>query len=302
MPNELRNQTVEPFGRFMNQRLATLATVLLIGAPSVTAFDLSLAVVAAPTSTTTARQRRPFATPVKGLGIAKAPPAGAQVSQAIRFNTSLQWKTNPSTRTVFAIDAERRLWFIDPTSGWPYTLDARGVVYTANALSGIVYSLGALARWQGSVPYFFANWAFVDGFYTVPALGLYLSIYTNPSFGFFAYSDCYTEIWQYDSYFDASAFSAESMDLGSSADPDGRNDDNNGDGRPDGSSGTNNSEPNGGGDNTSIDNQGADGGGNVDFGGGAGQGSGAEFGDGSSFGGGFDFGGGSDVGGGGGYD
>jgi hypothetical protein len=211
----------------MSRRFTLLAAVLLISPAFMAVGELSPGLAAAPIGTSTKRQTRAFATPLRRHGIATEPPSGARPTEAIRFNTSLQWKANPSTRTVFAIDADRRVWFIDPTSGWPYTLDAQGMAYTANALSGIVYSLGKLALWQGSVPYFFQNWAFVGGVYALTTFDLYLSIYTNPAIELFAYGDTYAEIWQYQNYFDSSAFSSQGMSLETGEDPGGRHQDTN---------------------------------------------------------------------------
>lgn len=202
----------------MSRRFTLLTALLLINPASLALAELPVGVAAAPLNKSTSRQTRTVAIPLKRNGIAKEPPTGAKPTQAIRFTTSLQWKTNPSTRTVFAIDADRRVWFIEPTSGWPYTLDGRGIVYTANALNGTVYSLGSLALWTGTVPYFFQNWALAGGIYTMASFDLYLSIYTNTAIDFFAYTDTYTEIWQYQNYFESSAFSAQSMSFDSSDD------------------------------------------------------------------------------------
>mgnify|MGYP006270347597 CR=1 FL=1 len=191
----------------------TLLAALLIGSPFLGVVNLSHPADAAPMGSSRIRQARAFTQPVHNKGVAVGPPIGAQVTTAIHFNPSLRWKTNPSTRTVFAIDADRRVWFIDPTSGWPYTLDSRGVAYTANARSGIVYSLGNLAQWPGTIPYFFENWALVGGLYTIAAFDRYLAIYTNPGFGLVDYSETYATIWQYEPYFESSAFSAERINL-----------------------------------------------------------------------------------------
>ena len=192
----------------------TLLTALLLVAPIWLLVDDGVQpVAAAPLGTSSGRQSRAVATPIRRSGIAQDPPRGAKPTQAIRFNPSLQWKKNPSTHTVFAIDADRRVWFIDPTSGWPYTLDQRGIAYTANARTGIVYNLGNLTRWPGSIPYLFGNWALIGGFYSLAGFDAYLSIYTNPAIAMVAYSDTYAEIWQYQNYFESSGFNAQSLSL-----------------------------------------------------------------------------------------
>lgn len=189
-----------------------LAALLLVS-------PLFQAAEAAPGDISRSRQTRSIAVPIKHYGIAIEPPSGAKRTEAIRFDTSLRWKTNPSTRTIFTIDAERRLWFIDPTSGWPYTLDGKGNAYTANARTGEVYSAGNLALWPGNIPYFFANWSLVGGVYTLASLDLYLSIYANPAIDFLPYGNTYGEIWDYQHYFESSDFSSQTMSLESAADP-----------------------------------------------------------------------------------
>ena len=263
----------------MSRRFTLLTALLLVSPASLALAELPVGVAAAPLNKTTSRQSpqtRTVAIPLKQNGIAKEPPTGAKPTEAIRFNTSLQWKTNPSTRTVFAIDADRRVWFIEPTSGWPYTLDGRGIVYTANALNGIVYSLGSLALWTGTVPYVLQNWALAGGVYTMASLDLYLSIYTNPAIEFFAYSDTYSQIWQYQNYFESSAFSAQTMSFGSGDDAVTPSLD---------ASGT----PSLGLDGLHgihVDGPGSDNGGGFDFGAGADVGAGGDVGGGGDFGGG----------------
>jgi len=200
--------------------LIALAALLVISPASLAVGALMQAVAAAPTTESNRRQLLKVATPVRNPAVATAPPQGAQPTEAIQFDTSLRWKSDPSTRTVFSIDGNRRIWFIDPTSGWPYTLDSRGVVYTANALSGIVYSLGSLARWQGTIPYFFRYWSVVGGMVTMPTLGLFMAIAANPNFGAFSYSECYSEIWEYGNDFESAEFSAANLNLQIDADAD----------------------------------------------------------------------------------
>ena len=201
------------FDSLMKTSIATLTTLLLISPASLVPGDGLLKVSAAPTDTNSMQQKRSLALPIKRVAIAQAPPPGAQIANAIRFNTSLQWKSNPKTRTVFAIDSNQRIWFIDPTSGWPYTLDSQGVVYTANALNGIVYSLGLLRRWQGNIPYFFQNWSYVGGIYVVPSIAFYSAIYWNPTYASTSYYESYAEVWQYENYFDSPEFRSADIDV-----------------------------------------------------------------------------------------
>lgn len=202
----------------MTLRFAILTSLLLIcPAPlplsALAINDVFLAVQAAPTGKGNVPQQRAFATPVQHAARAQAPPTGAKTSKTLSFNTASQWKRNPATHTVFTIDSQKQIWFIDPTSGWPYTLDSRGIVYTANAISGNVYSVGHLSAWPGRIPYFFQNWSYSAGMYTVPSLNIYLDIYLGSSSRFFPYDESYSEVWQYHSYFESTDFSSQTMEL-----------------------------------------------------------------------------------------
>ncbi len=77
---------------------------------------------------------------------AAVPPRGAMPSTALKLDRGLTWKSDPKTHSVFAVASDQQLWFIDPATGWPYTIDRRGEVFTADPFNGAVYSLGRLSR------------------------------------------------------------------------------------------------------------------------------------------------------------
>ena len=200
-----------------NHWLQFIAAALIAGA-GLALPPLARPVVAAP-EPITAAQGRQVARPAKGAGIAAAPPAGAQPSQALSFNTAMRWKRDAKTRTVFAVDDNRQLWFIEPSSGWPYTIDRRGVVYTANARTGTVYVVNTVAAWPGPQPYFFGYWRYSNGFYVVPDIDVYASLYLDAALTTVLYADTYNAIWDLnEAYFASEAFAADRIDL----DPGGR--------------------------------------------------------------------------------
>lgn len=155
---------------------------------------------------------RELAKPRKAAEIAGAPPQGSKPSNALLFDKSLRWKSDPKTHSVFAIDSNQQIWFIDPNSGWPYTIDRKGVVYTANARTGNVYIVNTITNWSAPWPYFFRYWSYSNGFYVVPAYGTYAAIYSDSSINSFTYNESYTLIWEENTnYFDSEAFNAESF-------------------------------------------------------------------------------------------
>ena len=152
------------------------------------------------------------AKPIQGKR-ATAAPQGAKQSSALKFNKAMQWKTNPGSHSVFAVGDNKLLWFMDPTTGWPYTIDARGIVYTADPLTGVVYDLGRLSSWAGDALYFFALWDFVDGSYRIPTLDTYVNIYVDSSYSYYAYDLAYAEVWEYQEYFVSDDFADDTIDL-----------------------------------------------------------------------------------------
>lgn len=144
---------------------------------------------------------------------ANAPPKGAKRSNALTFSKSLKWKTDPKTHSVFAIGPGKQLWFMDPSTGWPYTIDRNGNVYTADPVSGFVYFIGALSSWIGDALYFFASWDYVDGYYTVPTYDVYVTYWDDSSVISYDYDLAYTEVWEYEEYFESTEFTQEIVEV-----------------------------------------------------------------------------------------
>jgi hypothetical protein len=151
------------------------------------------------------------ATPVKTQR-AKVPPAGAKTTTVLHLDKSIKSKTDPKSHSVFAVGEHNQLWFMDPTSGWPYTIDAKGYVYTSDPSTGSVYSLGKLSKWSGAAPYFFTLWDYADGSYRVPSMNTYVTIYTDNSTPTYTYDTAYTEVWEYQDYFSSEEFTEETVD------------------------------------------------------------------------------------------
>jgi len=174
-------------------------------------FGLSALGAAGAAGPAPAKSTTHVAKPVKS-GRAKSPPAGAKLLARLRFNTSIKWKTDPKSHSVFAVGEHKELWFIDPTSGWPYTINAKGYVYTADPSTGSIYGLGKLSKWVGPAPYFFTLWDYADGKYRVPTFNTYLTIYDDSAAPVYTYDTAYTEVWDYQEYFNSEEFSEETVD------------------------------------------------------------------------------------------
>jgi hypothetical protein len=145
------------------------------------------------------------AKPAKGHR-AKAPPAGAKPSTALRFAKGAKWKADPKTHAVFAVDG-RQVWFLDPDTGWPYTIDAHGVVYTSDPLTGSVYDLGRLSAWRAPALYFFDYWDRTGGSYALTGYDTYTTLYADDSYSTYTYDDAYDEVWEEnDAYFASDDF------------------------------------------------------------------------------------------------
>ncbi len=153
---------------------------------------------------------REVARPSKGKR-ANAPPRNAKRSDAVQFDKQVKWKSNPKSRAVFAVD-DGLVWFVEPETGWPYTIDRRGIIYTADAETGEVYSLGQLSDWEGDAPYFFEYWDYDDGAYVFEDYEAYEALYVDQAIEDYAYEQAYDEVWEYEDYFESEEFAANTIE------------------------------------------------------------------------------------------
>jgi hypothetical protein len=138
--------------------------------------------------------------PVRGVR-ATAPPAGARTSTSLRMAPGLVWKSDPATHAVFAVGADRQIWFVDAGTGWPYTVTAVGEVFTADPRDGSVYSLGRLSSWTGDLLYLFSFWDIDGGRYRLPAYDTWVTYYADDRVESFGWDETYTEVWEYDEFY-----------------------------------------------------------------------------------------------------
>ncbi|MBK8285310.1 MAG: acid shock protein [Ahniella sp.] len=136
--------------------------------------------------------------PARKAAPVKAPPKGAKRAKNMRFNKGLKWKTDAKTKSAFAVGPKQEIWFMDPDTGWAYTVDRAGWVYTADPYTGIVYALGDLNSWVGDLLYFFSFWDYSGGSFSVPNVQYYTDIYVDVNIVSYDVNVAYTEVWEYE--------------------------------------------------------------------------------------------------------
>ncbi len=135
------------------------------------------------------------------------PPRGARRVHGRYWNPSWRWKSDPHTRTVFVVTPSRELWFLDPTSGWAYTIDRWGRVYTADPRARWVYYVGPVHAWQGDLPYFFSHWEPYNGYYRVPRFDSFSVYYGSSRYRGYDYAYAYDTLWGFERWFYSPSFS-----------------------------------------------------------------------------------------------
>jgi hypothetical protein len=127
-----------------------------------------------------------------------APPRGSYLVRGRYWDTRIRWKTDPQTRSLFAM-YRGEVWFLDPTSGWAYTVDRYGRVYTADPRYRAVYYVDNISTWDGDLPYFFGYFSPYGGYYSLPRYRYYASYWDSPRYSWYGYYDAYDFWW--DSYY-----------------------------------------------------------------------------------------------------
>ncbi|MCU0755403.1 MAG: hypothetical protein MUE46_09825 [Xanthomonadales bacterium] len=135
------------------------------------------------------------------------PPRGARRVHGRYWNPSWSWKSDPHTRTVFVVTPSRELWFLDPTTGWAYTIDRWGRVYTADPRARWVYYVGPVHAWQGDLPYFFSHWEPHNGYYRVPRFDSFSVYYGSSRYRGYDYAYAYDTLWGFERWFYSPSFS-----------------------------------------------------------------------------------------------
>lgn len=123
-----------------------------------------------------------------------------------RFDPRWGWRSAPRHRVVYTY-FRGDLWFLDPTTGWAYSVDRYGVVYTADPDRGWVYSLGPLTRWTADLLYFFDLYRFDRGYWYCSDYDYFVDEWESRGRrGYDSYDSAYSALWQWEPYFGSPAF------------------------------------------------------------------------------------------------
>lgn len=135
-----------------------------------------------------------------------AAPAGAVRVYNRRFDPRWNWRAAPRYRVVYSY-YRGDMWFLDPTTGWAYSIDRYGIVYTADPYRGWVYSLGPLTRWTADLLYFFDLYRFDRGYWYCRDYDYLVDLWEeNSRYGYYTYDTAYSTLWDWEPYFGSSTF------------------------------------------------------------------------------------------------
>jgi hypothetical protein len=152
------------------------------------------------------RQQLRVATPVRNARW-RSPPPGAVRIHHRRFDTRWNWRTAPDYRVVYTY-SRGELWFLDPTTGWAFSVDRYGIVYTADPWRGWVYSLGPLTRWTADLLYFFDLYRFDRGYWYCRDFDYFVDHWERypRRGGYYTYDTAYSTLWDWEPYWGSRSF------------------------------------------------------------------------------------------------
>lgn len=147
------------------------------------------------------RGRRAVAVPIRGQRWFNAP-RGAIELRGRYWDPRTRWVVDARTHSTYAVLSNGEVWFLEPSSGWGYTVDRYGRVYTADPRRRSVYALNDLSSWRGDLYYFFSYFAPWDGYYTVRNYDWFYSNYYGRRNTLYDYGYAYTQTWDlFDDYY-----------------------------------------------------------------------------------------------------
>lgn len=152
------------------------------------------------------RQQLRVATPVRNARWRSPPPGAVRVYHR-RFDTRWNWRPAPDYRVVYTY-SRGELWFLDPTTGWAFSVDRYGIVYTADPWRGWVYSLGPLTRWTADLLYFFDLYRFDRGYWYCRDYDYFVDHWERypRRGGYYTYDTAYTTLWDWEPYWGSRSF------------------------------------------------------------------------------------------------
>lgn len=151
------------------------------------------------------RQQVRVASPSRYARWNSAPPGAVRVYHK-RFDARWQWRSAPRHHVVYTY-YRGDIWFLDPTTGWAYSIDRYGIVYTADPYRGWVYSLGPLTRWTADLLYFFDLYRFDRGYWYCSDYDYFVDLWEDyPRYGYYTYDTAYSTVWEWEPYFSSPTF------------------------------------------------------------------------------------------------
>ena len=151
------------------------------------------------------RQQIRVATPVRNARWDRAPRGAVRVYNR-RFDPRWQWRSAPRHRVVYTY-YRGDVWFLDPTTGWAYSVDRFGIVYTADPYRGTVYSLGPLTRWTADLLYFFDFYHFDRGYWYLDEYDYFVDQWEDRRrYDYYTYDTAYSTVWSWEPYFSSPAY------------------------------------------------------------------------------------------------
>lgn len=151
------------------------------------------------------RQQVRVARPVRNARWTSAPRGAVRVYHR-SFDPRWQWRSAPRYRVMYT-QYRGDTWFLDPTTGWAYSVDRYGFVYTADPYRGWVYSLGPMTRWTSDLLYFFDLYRFDRGYWNIRDYDYFEEVwYDRPRYGYYTYDTAYSSLWGWERYWHSPTF------------------------------------------------------------------------------------------------
>jgi hypothetical protein len=158
------------------------------------------------------RQQVRVASPVRHARWDAAPRGAVRVHHR-RFDARWNWRTAPRHHVVYTYH-RGDLWFLDPTTGWAYSVDRYGIVYTADPYRGWVYSLGPLTRWTADLLYFFDLYRFDRGYWYCADYDYFVDLWEDyPRGDYYTYDTAYSTLWGWEPYWSSPTFVSFSINF-----------------------------------------------------------------------------------------
>ncbi len=189
---------------FLGQSVGTLAVAVSIALAGVVASSGAAAAqyqsAQSQTRVNSSQQRyvsqttRRVAVPVRNQRVYSAP-RGATLLRSRYWDPRTRWMVDPRTHSSYSVLSNGEVWFLEPSSGWAYTVDRYGRIYGADPRRNSIYAFSSLNNWRGDLFYFFDFFSPYDGYYTVRDYDWFYSSYYGRRTALFDYGYAYNSMW-----------------------------------------------------------------------------------------------------------